>query len=144
MKRKIVVDIIASIFIIFFTHSAIGNYIGMQSLKNLLGFYTPHVSEIAWCIVIIEAVIATLLVISRTRLIGLLLTFIFMIFLAITVWMTPNYPHDFGGILNDKPGKLLVLFAGIGIVFAVLAVWLGLKIIKNKTRRSKEVSVIYT
>jgi len=110
----------------------------------MLAFYTPKVSITAWFIVLLEIAIATVLVISRSRIIGILLTILFMICLAITVWMTPHYPHDFGGILNDKSEKQLLLFALTGIVLAAIAFWLGLKTTREKNLRSKGTSVIYT
>lgn len=143
MKRKLIIEIISALFIVFFVHTAISCFIRIQSLKNLLAFYTPHITGTAWTIVLTEAVIVLLLVIRRTRTIGLLLSLLFMLGLGITVWLTPHYPHDFGGILNDKPERQLILIAITGSVLALVAILLGIKSIK-KANRLEEIPVVYT
>lgn len=141
MKRKTIVEIIAALFIIFFVHSAILSFIRLQSLKNLLGFYTFHKTEIAWAIVSTETIIALLLILPRTRTIGLLMSLLFMLCFGVTLWLTPYYPHDFEGILNNMTGKQRWAMVIVSIVLALIAILL--KPLK-KVKRLEEAPVVYT
>jgi len=143
MKRKTIVEIITILFLVFFIHNVINNYVGLQSLKNLLGFYTRNFILVAWTILVIEIVNVVLLIIPGTRTLGLLITSLLMLALAITVWFTPHFPHDFGGVLNDRSGSEIIFFAIFGVILALVGALLNLKTIK-KSSRPEKAPVIYT
>jgi len=121
-KQNLFVEIIASLLLIFFVHTLISSYIQLQSLKNLLGFYTSNTSVVAWTIIIVEFITFLLLLIPRTRLFGFLITIFCSIFAGYLVVSNPHLPHDFGGIINFLPWKiqfllcsLLSILSGVGI-----------------------------
>jgi uncharacterized membrane protein len=143
MKRKTIVEIITILFLVFFIHNVINNYVGLQSLKNLLGFYTRNFIIVAWTIIVIETINVVLLIVPGTRTLGLLMTSLLMLALAITVWITPYFPHDFGGILNDRTGPQIIFFAIFGVILALVGALLNPKIIK-KSNRQEKAPVIYT
>jgi hypothetical protein len=99
-KRKRIVEIIGALMIVFFVHSSIVNYFGMQSMINMLAFYTVHTTEYAWAFWGTEVMIALLLIIPSTRIVGLVMTVLFMAGMVTLILMTPHYPHNFGGLLG--------------------------------------------
>lgn len=126
-KRNLPVEIIASLLLVFFVHSIISNYIQLQSLKNLLAFYTRNPSTVAWLIIIIESIIAALLFMPRTRVIGFITVLIAALYAGYIQFSHPHYPHDFGGIINSLTKKqqyalygLLCLLSITGLVLSVL------------------------
>lgn len=142
MKRKTIVEIISALLIVFFLHSAISNYIQLQSLKNLLAFYTINTTEVAWAIVIVEAVIALLLFISRTRLTGLLAVLLFTLYAGYTVLRTPHFPHDFGGILNNLSSKQHILIYVLLALMTIAGIWLAIR--KPRLKAPPTSDVVFT
>jgi len=128
-----VVEIITALLIVFFVHSAIDNYFRLQSLKNLLIFYTVNVDAIAWLILLTETAIALLLLFQRTRTAGLLASLAFFITLTLIVALTPHSPHNFGGVLNGLNRKRYVAIETGGILLSFLALLIKytLKILRN-------------
>lgn len=121
---KVLVEIISSLFIVVFAHSAISSFIRIQSLKNLLVFYTQDVSLVAWCIICIEILIVTLLVIPKFRNFGFSMVLFTTLSFAATLWFAPRRPHDFEGILDYLTrGEqwilvvVIVVLSVIGIIF---------------------------
>src|SRR5438876_769132 len=124
MKRPSIAEIIAAVFILFFVHSAVSNLIQLQSLKNLLGFYTFNTSAVAWSIVIVETAIASLLLIPRTRRFGFLTVQLFALYAGYTVLRRPHFPHDFGGLLNHVTFKQQLLFYSLLALLAIAGIYL--------------------
>jgi uncharacterized membrane protein len=100
-KRNILIEIISALLLIFFVHTLISSYIQLQSLKNLLAFYTENTTVIAWTILITEIITVALIFFPRTRLIGFIAAFLMTTFAGIIILRYPHYPHDFGGIFNS-------------------------------------------
>lgn len=126
-KRKFIVEIIASLLLLFFVHSCIITYIQLENLKNMLAFYTVHTSIVACIVIVFESLIALLLFLPRTRSVGLALALLFAITAIITMLLRPYYPHDFGGIVNDISRRqryllygLIAFFSLTGMIIAVL------------------------
>lgn len=133
-KRNILIEIISSLLLIFFVHSVISNYVSMQSLKNLLAFYTRYTAEAAWAIIITEAIIAILLLIPAVRGIGFAAVIVVALFAIYTVLKTPYFPHDFGGILNSLHSNQQICFYCLLAVLSITGLWL---LLKGMTFKSK-------
>lgn len=99
-RRKIITEIIASLLLIFYVHTFISTYVNLQSLKNMLPFYTSNNNMVAWTIVVIEIVIVVLLFLPKTRLIGFVGALITTFLAGYLVIKYPDNPHHFGGLLN--------------------------------------------
>ncbi len=127
MKRKTIVEIISALLTVFFLHGAITNYIQLQSLKNLLAFYTFNTTEIAWVIIIAEAAIGLLLSIPKLRIVGLVAVPLFALYAGYTVLRTLHFPHNFGGILNNLSTKQhILIYVSLGIS-AMAGIWLKMR-----------------
>ncbi|MRG45843.1 hypothetical protein GFS24_12005 [Chitinophaga sp. SYP-B3965] len=117
------VEIVTALLLVFFVHSAIDNFLNFLSLKNLLWFYTRSVGAVASSIIIIEAGIAILLFLPRTRLAGLILSLLFLLTLTIIVARTPHSPHLFGGVLNYLGKRWYLPFEITMIVLTSIAIY---------------------
>jgi hypothetical protein len=123
-KRNLIAEIIASLLMIFFVHTLISTYVNLQSLKNMLPFYTSHKNAVAWTIVSTEAMIILLLFFPKTRLIGLAVVLLVSLFAGYIVIQFSYNPHHFGGILNKFSDTQHILFysllAGMAIAGSCL------------------------
>lgn len=121
VKKNAAVEVISALLLVFYLHSVISNYVQLQSLKNMLAFYTVHTTPVAWAIVLIEFVIALLLFIPRTKGAGLLLSSLFVITIAVVIFRSPHFPHDFGGLLNNIGDKQKLILGIVMLVTGVIA-----------------------
>jgi len=139
-KRNLIVEITASLLLIFFVHSFITSYLHIKSLKNLLAFYTLSTGEVAWAIVVTETIISILLFTPRTRNLGLVFSLLFAITgLFITV-RNPYIPHDFGGFVNYiSPKQQYLLYVLLGLLSIIGIV--GSKIKTIQLRRGLTPSI---
>ncbi len=129
-QTSITAEIIAALLLIFMIHTLVSSYVQLQSLKNLLAFYTANTENstiIAWLIVLSEFFVVILLFFPRTRVIGLIGVLVLMLFAASIMWVYPRHPHHFGGIINKiakNDRRILVAVVAvisiIGIIFSLL------------------------
>lgn len=142
-KRNLPAEIVAALLLIFFVHSVISNYIQLQSLKNLLAFYTRNTTLVAWLIILSEIFIATLLFMPRTRLIGFVAVLIATLFTVYTQLSKPHYPHDFGGIINHLTRMQQYILYGVVSAFSIFGVLLS--VLKRKPQPATNPDqVVYT
>jgi signal transduction histidine kinase len=117
MKRSKWVDVSTAVLLLYFVHSFVSTYIQFLSLRNTLAFYTENREFWVWTLIVTEFITALLLFVPKTRLYGLTLSLLFAIFVITLIFITPHYPHHFGGILNvrSRRFKLVVLFL-VGLI----------------------------
>lgn len=142
-KRNMIIEIISSLLLVFFIHSIIYNFINLQSLKNLLGFYTRNKSETAWLIVITETLIALLLFLPQTRLLGFFSVLFISIFAGYIVIKFSFFPHHFGGILNNFSKTQHILFYSLLILMAITGIFLHF-FWKKEHKIKRQDSVVFT
>ncbi|MCS3795951.1 hypothetical protein [Niastella sp. OAS944] len=141
-KRNVIVEIIAATLLIFFVHTFISSFIQLQSLKNLLAFYTKYTTETAWLMIASELLISILLFMPRLRKWGLILVIPFAILGFYIVVTHYRYPNDFGGLLNTLSStQQLVLYC---LLFALALSGLLSGFRKQKSKTEKEPSVVFT
>lgn len=142
-KRNLPVEIIASLLLVFFVHSIISNYIQLQSLKNLLAFYTRNTTTVAWLVILAETIIAALLFMPRTRVIGFVCVLIAALYTGYVQFSHPHFPHDFGGIINSLARKQRYALYGLLCLLSITGVVLSVLKRKTKPERSQE-QVVFT
>jgi hypothetical protein len=142
-RRNIYVEIIASLLLIFFVHTLISSYIQLQSLKNLLAFYTINTTTVAWLMIITELVITVLLFIPRTRMLGFIFVLLSSIFALYIIFKRPHLPHDFGGIMNALSRKQQPVFYSLLLALPIIGVIISFKEKATKPSRESQ-QVIYT
>lgn len=127
-KRKLIVEIIAAILILFFAHTAIDNIIDRLSLRNLLRILPLTYNKadiVSWTIPFTKLSVTFLLFFPRTRLYGGILALITMTIFSAYLIYTSRWPHEFGGILNFLSFKqhliLSMSLAAISLILIILS-----------------------
>ncbi|THU40471.1 hypothetical protein FAM09_11460 [Niastella caeni] len=141
-KRKLVAEIIASLLLIFFVHTLISSYVQLQSLKNLLGFYTSNRDAIAWIMLVSEFIIVTLLYFPQTRKIGFIASILSSLLAGYIILKYPHFPHDFGGIINYLSSSKQILLYSLLLVLSITGILLIKK--ENNKTESESQSIVYT
>ena len=130
-KRSTMIEVISSLLIILFIYAALNKLFDFEYFKVQLSkspFITSFSNFVAWSIPASEIVIALLLVIKRTRLIGLYASFflmsLFTAYLVIMLNVSYYVPCSCGGVLAKLSwnqhivfNSVFVLLAGIGVIF---------------------------
>ncbi|MBN8850516.1 MAG: hypothetical protein BGO55_31605 [Sphingobacteriales bacterium 50-39] len=132
MKKRTIVDIIASLFILLFVYTAMSKLYESEKFKWVLG-KSPLISSfsdiISWLLPATELLVSGLLFMPRTRKIGLYSAFglmtIFTLYIAYMILFAPKLPCSCGGIIQKMTWKQHLLF-NIGFtILAGYAIWLN-------------------
>jgi len=103
-----IIEIIAAIFILLFTYTAISKLSGYNAFKITL-YNSPLLSSyaaiVAWVLPIVELIISGLLFIPQKRETGLYASFalmlVFTIYLGYMILFSPHLPCSCGGVLQQ-------------------------------------------
>lgn len=133
--KNTIVWIICSLYALLFIYAAVSKFLDFENFRVQLG-QSPLLSAFAawlsWAVPISEIIFATLVLIERTRTIGLFFCFFLMMMFSSYIYIILNYsesiPCSCGGIL-EKMGWIEHLWFNIG--FVVLAV-IGILLSNNK------------
>lgn len=134
VKRTTIVEIIASLLLIFFVHTAISTFINLQSLKNLLAFYASNFSVVAWIVLIIEGIVLSLIFVPKTRSAGFLAVILCVSYAVYQVFSKPHFPHDFGGIINNISHTQQLVLYSILLTLSVTGFCLQVFVHKSKAK----------
>lgn len=124
---KRIIEIIAAIFILLFTYTAISKLFDYTDFKNTL-YYSPLLSSyaavLAWVLPVVELIISGLLLIPQKRETGLYASFALMliltIYLSYMVLYSPHLPCSCGGVLQQMTWPQHIWFnTGFTILAAV-------------------------
>jgi putative oxidoreductase len=126
-NRRTIVDIIAAFFIVLFFYTALSKsyYIDntVEALKRT-NVFVGFESFIAWAVVAIEYIIATLLFLPRTRRLGLKLSFVLMavfsFYVGFMMFYLTKLPCSCGGIISKMTWKQHLIF---NISMTLFAYW---------------------
>lgn len=132
MIKKRISDVIATVLMIYFLHSAISNFVNINNLKEVLAFYTRGFRSVAWLIFFAQTAISIALFIQKTRFYGQIGAFVCLAGLTLTIFKHPRFPHDFGGILNYLNTKEIYLFLISCILLSIVSIVLTLKYTRTK------------
>lgn len=127
--KGILVEVIVYLFVLLFVYTAGSKLMTFESFKNVLG-HSPLIQNyntlIAWAIVSIEIVIGVVLIIPKSRKIGLygsfLLMLLFTVYVIYMVFSGIKLPCYCGGVISSMTWQQHIWFnlfftalAGIGI-----------------------------
>jgi hypothetical protein len=125
LSRHLIIEIICSLLIMLFIYSSISklsayNRFSVQLSKS--PFITSYYQLVAWSIPATEIVIAFLLAIKRTRLVGLYASFLLMslftAYLVIMLNFSFYIPCSCGGVLEYLSWEQHIVFNSFFIVMA--------------------------
>jgi uncharacterized membrane protein YphA (DoxX/SURF4 family) len=144
-RRNTIVEIICALLIILFIYTGLNKMIDIDKFKFEMGRspFIQNINEfIAYTVPTGEMLLALLLIIKRTRLLGLYLSFALMALFTGYIWLMLNYSYDLpcscGGILEKMSWKDHLFF---NVGFTILSL-IGITIqTKVKSKRSENIIV---
>lgn len=126
--KEILVQITALLYIALFAYAALSkllNYEDFQRQLSLSPVLTSHAGWLSWLVPFLELVLATLLIVPKTRNIGMLGSFNLMVSFTIYIYLIINHashiPCSCGGILESLGWREHLYFNLAFIALAVLA-----------------------
>src|SRR5450432_1585243 len=129
MKKSVITEIIAALFILLFIYAAASKLLDYQKFKVQLGqspLLTIFATQIAWTIPLIEIFISLLLSFKKTKIIGLFASFyimvLFTMYIIIITRFSDYIPCSCGGILQHMTWNQHLFFNIIFIVLAATAI----------------------
>jgi putative oxidoreductase len=139
MNRSKIVEVISALFILLFVYTAISKIREYYTLELILKDYPligAFSSVISWALPATELIVALLLFIPRTKLLGLycsaILMSLFTIYLGYILTFESKKPCTCGGMLQELSWPQHLIFNSLFILFAI---W-GIKLLKNKSPKN--------
>jgi uncharacterized membrane protein YphA (DoxX/SURF4 family) len=134
IKKSLLVEIIALLFVILFLYTGISKWIDYYLFIESVGT-TPLLEPVAGLIAIslpaTEIIVSVLLFIPRTRLIGLyaslVLMVLFIIYIIYILNIDDKLPCSCGGILQQLSWKQHLVVNGVFVLLALTAILLTQK-----------------
>ncbi|MBJ7880154.1 DoxX family protein [Gelidibacter salicanalis] len=119
--------VVSLLFVLLFVYAAVSKFLDFQTFETQLGqspILAAFAGFLSWGVILMEIIIAVLLSLHKTRLLGLYIAFLLMVlftsYIVIILNFTPFVPCSCGGVLEALGWtEHLVL----NIVFIALAIW---------------------
>jgi len=134
----VIVNIICALFIILFIYTGLNKLMEIDKFRVEMGrspFIQNMAPFIAYTLPAGEMMLALALIIKKTRLLGLYLSFALMALFTGYIWLMLNYANDLpcscGGIISKLSWHDHLLFNGVFTGLAFIAVLLQTKIITD-------------
>lgn len=131
MAKKITVEIISALLVLLWAYAALSKLLDYETFKFQLGrspYIAAMASSIAWIIPVTELIICLLLVIRRSRLIGLYASFFLMALFTGYIYAMLNYsyyvPCSCGGVLSEMSWEQHFIFNILATLIALTGVFL--------------------
>lgn len=129
--KKIVLEIICTLYAILFTYAAASKLIDYQQFEVQLGkspLLSAYAYIIVWAVPFVEIVISLLLFFPKLRLIGLFASFFLMVMFTTYIIVILNFsdyvPCSCGGVLEKMGWTEHLIFNIAFIVLAFIGIWI--------------------
>jgi hypothetical protein len=144
MKKKTILEIITVLFVFLFAYTACSKFFDPDRFKRSLAkspLIAPFKDFIALGIPSLELAIVFLLIVPRTRRIGILsfltLMVTFTLYIGYMMAFSPKLPCSCGGVIALMSWKMHLFFNTAFIGLASWALWLDRKSPTNQTSNSQ-------
>ncbi|TDO19378.1 methylamine utilization protein MauE [Pedobacter duraquae] len=125
----LIFDAISYLFVLLFVYTAVSKFMTIGTFQKVLGHYpllSGYTVFVSYAVPIIELIAALLLIIPRTKIVGMVGSLILMIgFLLYILFMMyslgPSLPCSCGGIISKLSWKEHIWFNTILIILAGFA-----------------------
>ena len=131
MKRSLIAELVVGSLILLYIYTAssklldFGSFRHVLSRSPLIGNFAPVV---AWILPTAEVLISLLLILPKTRRIGLWCSFVLMLaftgYVGYMLAFTPHLPCSCGGVLKQMTWKQHLVFNITYSIIALLGIWL--------------------
>ena len=131
MKRSLISELVIGLLILLFIYTATGKLLDFSSFRHVLS-RSPLIGNkapvVAWILPLIEILISMMLILPRTRHIGLWCSFALMLtftgYVAYLLAFAPQLPCSCGGVLKQMTWKQHLVFNITYSIIALLGIWL--------------------
>lgn len=131
LNNKVFIEIISSLLILLFVYTGINKYLEINNLKYVLTEY-PIISNfpeiVAWGLPATELIVAALLFIPKTRLIGMYSSLVLMsgftLYLIYMLIYAPKLPCTCGGMLRSLTWNQHLFLNISFVLISALGIWL--------------------
>ncbi|MBT1711316.1 hypothetical protein KK062_23945 [Fulvivirgaceae bacterium PWU5] len=144
IRRELIIEMIVFLFVLLFLYAAgskvteYKQFVGQMGKSPLLTDFAP---TLAWLVPIVEIIISVLLIVHRTKLMGLYASFglmlAFTLYIAAILMFSKELPCSCGGVLSMLGWKQHLIF---NIAFVGLAV-VGI-VLMNKEAKPGKLNVL--
>jgi hypothetical protein len=143
-RRATIVEIISALLIILFIYTGLNKMMDYEKFRFEMG-RSPFIQNMSGFIAATlpagEILLALALIIKRTRLLGLYLSFFLMALFTGYIWLMLNYAYDLpcscGGVLSAMTWHDHLIFNGVFTGLAMIGVILQSKINSGNTTLKK-------
>ncbi len=115
--KQIVIEIICVLYILLFVYAAVSKLVEFENFQIQIAqspLLTAYAGFISIAVLVVELLIAILLSVAKTRILGLYMSFTLMLLFSIYIFMILNYspsiPCSCGGILENMGWKDHLVF----------------------------------
>lgn len=122
--RKLTIDIAVFLFVLLFVYAALTKLLDFQKFVVQLGqspILTNYATVLAWAVPFLELVISAILIIPRTRMVGLCAAFSLMVmftsYIVLAMRFSEYVPCSCGGVLEGLTWTQHLIF---NVVFVLL------------------------
>jgi len=137
-KKIIIIDIISYSFFTLFLYAAASKILDYNNFKVQLSkspIVTEFASIIAWALPVVESIIAVLLLITKTKLLGLYGSFTLMVLFTSYIIGILNFsnsiPCSCGGILERMGWTDHLIFNAFFVLISMIGIFLHTTILKK-------------
>lgn len=130
-RRNIIIEIISALFIVLFVYTAmskLSDYRFFVAQLNTHPGIGPYANTLAWLVPTAELLIVAMLMIPRTKIMGLYSSLAIMtaftIYLLLMLKYGENLPCSCGGVIKYMTWREHVAFNSGFIILALFALWL--------------------
>lgn len=138
---RIIIETVSILYVLLFFYAAVSKLLDFENFQVQLGqspLLSIYALWISWFVIIIEVFIALLLMFPKSRIIGfyaaLSLMTMFTIYIFIILHFSSFVPCSCGGILEKMSWNTHLIFNGIFVLLAVVAITLSDKFVIGKIR----------
>ena len=143
ITRQVIVEIISCLFFLLFLYAAVNKFLDYQNFKIQIGkspLLTSFSNQVAWAIPSIEIVIAFVVIMPKTRSIGLYasfgLMFLFTAYIIAILNFSDHIPCGCGGILGHLQWHEHLIFNTVFVLLGIAGIFLETKTNNEKGLKS--------
>ena len=137
--KRVLVDIICYLFVLLFLYAATSKLLDYSKFQLQMGkspIITDFANILVWLVPGVEIVISIMLIMDRTRMLGLFAAFTLMVLFTGYIYAILNYsdtiPCSCGGVLEKMSWSQHLIFNCVFVALAVVGILLQTKITEKK------------
>jgi hypothetical protein len=151
MKRRVIVEIISSLLIILFVYTALSKVFDHDTFRSQLGkspFITSFASTIAWALPAAELLLALLLALPDTRLLGLYVSLFTMTLFTAYIYAMLHFsyyiPCSCGGVISEMSWNQHMVFNLFFVAISIVGILIESKLVRHTIPSKEEQLIVFT